>query len=104
MKNATRKTDVIYIDKNAYIYLRNYERTSMGLDTLPCERYSKAWERAKRSDGLYKVIDKCSFALGDGVKNGRVRLLTVDEVKEILDEAGLKYTEGEPTEVIDVYF
>lgn len=102
MKNVVRKTDVIYIDKNAFIYLKNYERASMGLDALPPERYDRTWERAKR-DEFYKVIDKCSFAIGDGVKNGRVRLMAVDEAKSILNEAGFKYTEGEPTEVVDVY-
>ena len=99
MKTLTKKSETIYVGKDAYLYLNRISRAERGCKPLSEEQESKAWEKtSKRRDGK-KVLDRNSLG---GKRGNTFTIWSVATLKKMLDRAGLPYEKGEDIEYIDV--
>ena len=102
VRNVVNTTKTIWIDREAYFFLKRLSREQRGCQPLTQEVEDRLWNRVRKTGELYQCDDN-SFGGGDGTYHGRWWSWSVDTIKSLLDEAGLSYTEGEDVEYISVY-
>lgn len=102
MRQWVHKSDVIGVNKEAYIYLQNIQRVQRGCQPWTPEQQDKMWRRCyKTKDGL-KEIDDESLGGGDGTRNGRWWSWDVETIRGMLKDAGYNWVEYGTRESIEV--
>ena len=103
---AEHISETIMIGKEAYMYLDRESRKQRGCKALSLEWEDRLWKRVLRcrsnAKGEKVRVDDNSFGGGDGTYNGRWWVWKVQTLKEMLDEAGLKYEEGEDVRYVNL--
>ena len=90
------KSKSILVNEEAYTYLEGLSRKSKGFIPLTKEQEHKRWEQLKKDpDGTRKLMD--GDMCGEGWKDW-----SVEDMKAILEEEGLSYTEGDTVEYINL--
>ena len=103
MKSVKRRTDEIFIGKEAFLYLKRLGRQQRGAKPLSEEVENTAWDRAVKFNRGYPVHDG-TFGGGIGSHDFHTwNSWSVRQVKRILETANLPYIEGEAHEVFDIY-
>lgn len=100
------KLNTLIIGKEAYFYLNHLSREQRGTHQLSPEFEEKMWKKVERfSKNCFNTqpgetqIDEYTFG---GARNGKWVSWYIDDLKEILDEAGYPYKEGQPVECTDL--
>jgi hypothetical protein len=115
MRNVVRTTNTILLPLESYLWLyeegfkQRNERGETKLSDKSRERLTRNFDRFKHSKtGLYAAHDGnfggCKGDPHNAWEEGRWTDWSVNQMARMLDEQGLPYEIGEPTEVIDVYF
>ena len=93
----------IWIGKSAYMHLDRESRKQRGGKKLSPEAEERLWKRVTvhSKNGMYRATDN-SFGGGDGTYDGRWWAWNVDELKRMLDKAGLKYKSGKEIRYINM--
>ena len=87
------KSDIIGVDRDAYLYLERICRKQRGCRTMTEEQEDRIWRRqTKNTDGLRELHDH-SIGGGDGTYYGRWTEWSVETIRSMLKEAGLSWTE-----------
>ena len=95
------KSKSIFIGKEAHFFLDEESRKQRGCKCLSKEAKEKQWMRIPKVDGLRNVIDD-TYGGGDGTYHGKWTSWSVEDIKRMLNEAGLSYVEGPEVEYIDI--
>ena len=103
-----RITNTILVSKEAYMYLQRkgkIERAGKDFSQEHLERLEKNFDNFAH-DGYKKLIDGslggCIGNPENAYEQGRWTSWSCKDMAKMLDEAGLDYKMGEPTEIIDL--
>ncbi len=99
MKEKISQT--LLIGKAAWAFLKNEQRKQRGLDALASTVEDRLWKNLRKVDGKKQIMDG-SYGGGDGSYTGRWTEWSVDEMKAMLDAAGLEYEIGQPVQYISI--
>ena len=100
----TEIIDVIFIDRDAYMYLNRIQRATRGCKELTEAQEDRLWDRLWKSPEGLREVTKDSFGGGDGTYDGVWVSWSLEKVKKMLADAGFTWKDGEPKEVIYVSF
>lgn len=105
MNQNTRTLNTIIVSPDVWRWLRNKQRASYGYKEMTDEEFTKLYRRysPKKPDGRVVVSDDAMY-FGTGQRRSPQTPRRCSDLKRMLDEAGLPYEDGEPVEVIPVYF
>ena len=95
------RSETILVNRDAYFYLRDIQRTQRGLEPLTDQQKEKHWNRVEKENGMRKLYDH-SMGGGDGTYDGKWTSWDVATLKQMLTDAGFTYQDGEPMEYISV--
>ena len=108
-----KRLNRIAVNKEAFIYLERLSRAQRGCKPLSPEQLDGIWQRRlaaysnKQSPDVSSllILDDESMGGGDGSYYGKWSRWSCADLKQILSEAGLTWSELEPIEFdcIDVY-
>ncbi len=104
------KRNAIRVPLESWIYLSNEscrQRSGHEHSQKYIERLTRDYENRHKEFGGYEIWDgSCGGAIGkpeNSYEEGRWTTWTIEQVKKMLDEQGLKYKDVDPVDVIDVY-
>ncbi len=86
-----KNNDCIYIDKDAYFFLRRESRKQRGWPTMNQAEEDEIWDRINKVDNK-RLVTSDSFGGGDGTSTGAWWPWSLDDMKDMLDKAGLQYS------------
>lgn len=103
MRQKVVISEVIGVNKEAYIYLAKIQRKQRGCTELNEDRYNKIWDRLnKNAEGL-RELDNDSMGGGDGTYNGKWWSWSVETIRGMLRDGGFEWVELGTRESIAVY-
>lgn len=104
-----RKTNTILLPLESYLYLQNkshLERCGKNHTEKQIERLKRNFDDFSYGTGYKKLYDGdlggCSGHWKNGYKERRWTSWSCEDMKRILDNAGLPYKDGKQAEVIEV--
>ena len=103
MYQKTVKSDVIGVNKEAYLYLKRLSREQRGCKPLTAESEERLWRRCHKNKNGLKELDNDSIGGGDGAYNGRWWAWDVKTLRQMLNDGGFTWVEYGERESIAVY-
>jgi len=103
MIQREKVSQTIKVDRNGYFYLRRIERKERGCKPLTEEAEERIWQMITKHGELQEVeLDNDSMGGGDGTYWGQWWPWSVQTLKEMLDAAGIRYTDGKEKRTISI--
>lgn len=98
----TQVTEVIAVNKEAYLFLERISRQQRGCKPLTEAQEDRFWDRCcKNKEGL-KELDNDSIGGGDGNYYGKWWSWSVRQLRNMLSEAGFTWKECGTREYINL--
>lgn len=97
-----KTSDVIAVNKEAYLYLNRIGRAQRGCKPLDQDHEESLWKRMRLNNKGLKELDNESLGGGDGTYNGRWWSWDVPTLRQMLIEGGFTWEECGQCEYIDV--
>lgn len=86
-----KPSESIFVDKEAYFFLRRESRSQRGWPVMSEAEENEIWGRLNKVNDK-RMVNSSSFGGGDGSSTGAWWPWSLDDMKDMLDEAGLQYS------------